>query len=475
MKEKIKKIILMVAMLVSLTGIFVTVMIAKNNMANGDGRNSPPQMTEMSDSNRMEFAPGNKKVTKLETGYVVVIGVFSGTFSLSLLYLLMSIKNQKFYKNKDKLIVYILGNVVVIGTMLSLTTLITNNFILSNKNNPNMEENTEKDKVTLDESNSVTGSNIDLSKENTDVTITKGGTYTFTGEFTHSIIVDAKDEEVELVLNSVTINTENTATIIGLEANKITITLSDNTTNTLSDGGNSEYDGCIFSNAELVFEGNGTLVVNGNQNDGEGIATEAQNITFNGGTYKITSVDDGINAGGDGATITINDGTFYIDASGDGIDSNKNAIINGGRIFVIGSDVGGDSGIDTDDGYVINGGFVVALGSDMIETPGDDSKQNTLAFTLDSTISKDTIVTLMKDDEVIVSFSASKSFKTIIISTDSLEDGSYTLYEGGSNTGQLVLGIYQNGTYTKGNKISVNNNDSFTINKTINTYGKSGR
>ena len=475
MKEKVKRIILIVIMLVSLTGIFLTVMIAKNNIANGDDRNSPPQMNEMSDPNRMEFAPGNRNVTKLETGYVVVIGIFSCTFSLSLLYLLMSIKNQKFYKNNDKLIVYILGNVVVIGTMLSLTTLITNNLILNNKNNPNMEENTEKDKVTLDESNSVTGSNIDLSKENTDVTITKGGTYTFTGQFTHSIIVDAKDEEVELVLNGVTINTQNTATIIGLEASKIIINLNDNTTNILSDGGNSEYDGCIFSNAELIFEGNGTLVLNGNQNDGEGIATEAKDITFNGGTYKITSVDDGINAGGDGATITINDGIFYIDASGDGIDSNKNAIINGGRIFVMGSDVGGDSGIDTDDGYVINGGFVVALGSDMIETPDDNSKQNTLAFTLDNTISKDTIVTLMKDAEVVVSFSASKSFKTIIISTDNLEDGSYTLYEGGVNTGELILGIYQNGTYTKGNKISVNNSDSFTINKTVNIYGKSGR
>ncbi len=475
MKRNLKNIILIVVILVSLAGIFLTVMIAKNNITNEGDRSSPPQITETSESNRMEFTPRNKNVTKLETGYVVVIGVFSGIFSLSLLYLLMSIKNQKFYKNKDKLIVYILGNVVVIGTMLSLTTLITNNLILNNKNNPNMEENTEKDKVTLDESNSVTGSNVDLSKENTDVTITKGGSYTFTGEFTHSIIVDAKDEEVELVLNGVDINTKNTATIIGLEASKITITLNDNTTNTLSDGGNSEYDGCIFSNAELVFKGNGTLVVNGNQNDGEGIATDAQNITFNGGTYKITSVDDGINAGGDGATITINDGTFYIDASGDGIDSNQNAIINGGTVFVVGSDIGSDSGIDTDEGYVINGGFVVALGSDMIETPLDTSKQNTIAFTLDSTISKDTIVTLMKDDEVIVSFSAIKSFKTIIISTSSLEDGSYTLYEGGDNTGDLVLGIYQKGTYTKGNKITVNNNTDFIVNKTVNLYGKSGR
>ena len=466
MRKNIKKIILVLCIILSVVGIVLTIIYAKNNI-----KNSFDSLLQLSNQNNQSFIPMNKNSIKLTTLYVVLIGTFCTIFSLCIVYLIMSIKNEKFYKIKDKIIIYILSNIVVIGYMLGTITIITNNFILNDKK---IEQQTTKDKVTLDESNSVAESTIDLNNQSTDVTITKGGTYTFSGSFKHSIIVDAENENVEIVLNGVNITTENTATIIGLNANKITITLNENTTNVLTDGGNSEYDGCIYSNAELIFNGNGTLIVNGNQNDGEGIATEAKNITFNSGTYKITSIDDGINAGGDGATITVNDGTFYIDASGDGIDSNKDAIINGGIIFVMGSDVGGDSGIDTDDGYTINGGFVVALGSDMIETPNNTSKQNTLAFTLDNTISKDTIVTLMKDEEVIVSFKSTKNFKTIIISTEYLTNGNYTLYTGGSNTGVLSNGIYKGGTYTKENIVSVNNYESFSVNKTVNTYGTKG-
>lgn len=87
----------------------------------------------------------------------------------------------------------------------------------------------------------------------TDVTITKGGTYEFSGEFTHSIIINAANEDVEIVLNNVKITNSSTAAIIGLSAKTVTINAKDNTENTLSDGGNSEYDGCIFSNAPLVF------------------------------------------------------------------------------------------------------------------------------------------------------------------------------------------------------------------------------
>ncbi len=246
----------------------------------------------------------------------------------------------------------------------------------------------------------------------------------------------------------------------------------DDSINKLTDGGNSNYDGCIYSNGELIFTGNGTLYVNGEQNEGEGIATEAQNITFNSGTYIVASNDDGINAGGNGATITFNGGTFYINAGGDGIDSNKDAIINGGTIFVIGSDTGGDAGIDTDDGYVINGGIVIALGSDMIEVPMDTSKQKVIAFSLDSVISKDTIITLMKDDEVIVSFEAPKNFKTIIISTDEIDDGEYSLYSGGYNSGTLVNGIYTDGIYTLGNIINVNSNTIFNVSGIINLFGR---
>lgn len=444
-KYKIKVIVLIIIMIISILGIILTI---KNSIS-------------ISNINMSNEVIGN---------YKIFINLFVGLFSLSFLYLIMSIKNKNFYKIKDKLIIYILSNTILITSLIIGLTHYTNYYLLNSKHLVN-----DKEKISLDKSNIVSDNYINLDEIDTDITINKGGTYTFTGSFNHSLIVDANDEEVEIILNGVNITNNETASIIGLSAGKINITLSEGTNNILSDGGNSIYDGCIFSNAILEFSGEGTLYINGNQKEGEGIATEAKNIIFNSGTYIIKSNDDGINAGGDGASIIINDGVFYIDASGDGIDSNKDAIINGGNIFVMGSDTGGDSGIDTDEGYTINGGTLVAIGSDMIETPLETSLQKSLSFILDETISKDTIVTLMKNDEVIVSFTASKSFKTIIISSDELDEGSYSLYTSGSNDGELVNGIYVNGTYTKGNKVTINNNDTFEVSSIVNLYGKKER
>ncbi len=503
MKKNIKKVILIVVMLGSIIGMGLTLIYSKNNLTsnkigmsemmkqkgnmgtppdipndsggvppdmsngNNDAKGQAPEMPN-NKNNDSHYKGANNK-NKLTIHYIIIISGFSLLFSMSLLYLIMSRKNNKFYKVKDKLIIYILSNIVLTGIIIIGTSLITNRYLLNN-NQDRFVENEQKDKVILDESNVVLGENIDLNKQDSDVTINKGGTYTFTGKFAHSIIVDAKDEDVEIVLNNVTIENSETAAIIGLNANKITINLSDDSINTLSDGGNSEYDGCIFSNAELEFLGSGKLIVKGNQNEGEGIATEAKDITFNGGTLVITSNDDGINAGGDGATITFNDGTFYIDASGDGIDSNKNAVINGGIIFVMGSDVGGDAGIDTDVGFTINGGTVIALGSDMIETPLESSKQKSIAFSLKNSIEKDTIVTLMKKNQEIISFQASKSFKTIIISSEDLTDGIYELYTDGQNSGKLIYGIYQNSKYVKGDKLVINGETDFKVSKNINLY-----
>ena len=451
MNKKTKIIVLLSTTIISILGLLAAIFCAK---------------IDLTTNNMMNRGPINNVTLTLP--YIFVIAFFASILSIIIIYMIMSRKNKKFYKNKDKIIIYILSNIILISLITASTTVITNNYILNSK-----EENaeTEKEEVKLDKSNVVEPGNVNLSKQTTDVTITESGTYTLSGEFENSVIIDAEDEDITLVLNNVTIEAKNTASIIGLNAKSITIELKEDTENTLSDGGNSEYDGCIFSNAELIFTGTGKLVVNGNQNEGEGIATEAQNITINSGTYVITSNDDGINAGGDGATITINGGVFYINASGDGIDSNKDAVINGGTIFVIGSDTGGDSGIDTDAGYTINAGTVVALGTDMIETPNDNSAQNTIAFTLNDKITKDTLVTLMKEDETIISFIAPKSFKTIIISSEKLSHGNYSLYTDGMNSGTKEYGIYKDGSYTKGDILSVNNQTTFEITKTINLFG----
>lgn len=450
MKTKTKNIICVLLIIVSVIGIGAVFYFIGSN----------------SSTTQMPSPPMSRN--KVDSKYICTLGILGAVFSFSFMYLVLSIKNSKFYENKDKLIIYILWSIVITMAFVILVNYGISKYVLSSDIRK-IEENTQKEDVILDKSNVIEEGTTDLSNMQTDVTITSGGTYTLTGKLNHSVIIDAASQEVRLVLNGVDISTSDTACIIGLSADKIVIVLAQDTQNTLTDCGNSEYDGCIFSCAPLEFEGEGTLTVNGMQNEGEGIATEAQNITFNGGTYIINSADDGINAGGDGATITINDGTFYIDASGDGIDSNKDAVINGGTIFVIGSDTGGDSGIDTDEGYVINGGTVVALGTDMIELPEDTSEQKTLAFNLTQAISKDTLVTLTKDGAPYISFVASKSFKTIIISTSDIDESSFAIYTESMEGNVSNYGIVKD-IYTKENILSVNNLTEFTATRVINSF-----
>lgn len=327
--------------------------------------------------------------------------------------------------------------VVVLGILLF--------FVVSNstmKNNMQrlgsfeLEENTVKETSAedIDEGTIVTESEIDLSDYSTNITINEAGEYVLSGDFEHSVLINA-ESDVTLVLNGVNIQNEVTAAIVNISTNDLTIIIEENTTNTLSDGGSSEYDACVYSNGNIIIEGEGTLNVYGNQEEGEGIATESKDITINSGTINIESEDDGINAGGDGGTITINGGTLFIKANGDGIDSNKDLIINGGEIYTMGSTIGGDSGIDTDDGFEINGGTVIALGSDMLEEASSSSTQKSIAFQLSDNISEGSKVIILKDDEdEVISFEAEQDFRTLIVSNEKVTSGTYYLYIDGEKT-----------------------------------------
>ena len=55
------------------------------------------------------------------------------------------------------------------------------------------------------------------------------------------------------------------------------------------------------------------------------------------------------------------------------------------------------------------------------------------------------------------------------------EEGTYYLYTGGTNSGRLSYGIYQNNKYSEGTKIEINNVSEFTVSKTVNLYGNKGR
>lgn len=458
--RKVKNIIMILIIIVLGIGMYFTIQSAKKSIKNdipnmdikvdqpdiNNTNNTPPIM----DNHGSNMEVNNKSISAI---YYVLLGVESMCISLVLIYLLISKFNSKeVFNNKDKLIIYILS-IILLSTILTTTGVL----ISSSTNNENVEfKDLQKEEETkaseIENGTIVNDTNIDLSKYSSNITINKSGEYTLTGSFKYSILVDA-DSDVVLNLDNVNIESSIKSAIANRSENKLTINILKDTTNTLKDNGYSEYDGCIFSYGELVIDGTGTLNIYGNQEEGEGIATKGKPITINNGNIYIESNDDGLNVGGDGDTITINDGFVYIKASGDGIDSNKDLIINGGMVYTIGSSIGGDAGIDTDKGYTINGGNVVALGSDMLEYPTDSSKQYSVCFNLNNKISNGTLVTLVNDkDEVIISFEANEDFKTLIISSDKLENGTYYLLTGGENTGDSTKGIFTKSNYTNGDK-----------------------
>ena len=340
-------------------------------------------------------------------------------------------------------IICIVALVIVFGIIITLYINETNSNLNSNSNTQNteipernqrpMEENKSKETTAddVDAGKTVNSREIDLSEYDSNLTISEAGIYSLSGNFNNSVIVNA-DGDVTLILNGVNIESTMTAAIANGTTNSLTIKLAENTVNNLTDGGSSEYDGCIFSYGKLTIEGDGTLNVNGKQEEGEGIATKSCDIVINSGTINISSQDDGLNAGGSEGSIIINDGNVYIKANGDGIDSNGLLTINGGKIYTIGSSQGGDAGIDTDEGFEFNGGEIIALGSDMLERPESSSKQKSVCFELNTKVSSGSSVEVKNaDGDTIISFEAKEDFKTLIVSNDKVNNESFYLYVNG--------------------------------------------
>ncbi len=331
-------------------------------------------------------------------------------------------------------IIIIIVLIIILGIIIGLFAKVSNSKNMNRGMRFSMEENKTKETTAndVDEGQIVNSTQINLSEYDSNLTISEAGTYTLSGSFKNSVVVNANGD-VTLILNGVDIESTTTAAIANGTTNALTIKLADNTTNTLSDGGSSEYDGCIFSYGKLTIEGNGILNVNGKQEDGEGIATKSCDLIINSGTINVISNDDGLNAGGSGGSIIINGGTVYIKANGDGIDSNGALTINGGKVYTIGSSQGGDAGIDTDEGYIINGGELIAIGSDMLEKPKSSSTQKYVTFELSNKVNSGSTVEVKKSNgDVIASFEAKDSFKTLIVSNEKISDeNTLSLYVNG--------------------------------------------
>ena len=169
------------------------------------------------------------------------------------------------------------------------------------------------------------------------------------------------------------------------------------------------------------------------------------------------------------ATITINGGNIYVSAKGDGVDANGSIYMNGGKLIINGPTDNGNGALDYDKEFKITGGILVASGSSgMALNTSNSSTQNSIMINFTESINESELISIFdSNDNEIFTYSSSKKYQNIVISTPDLKKGeTYTIYEGGSTNSIENNGLYETGLYTGGSKY-----EEFTIGNTVNSIG----
>lgn len=265
-------------------------------------------------------------------------------------------------------------------------------------------------------------SGIGASASGSAVTITGSGTFIVSGECSNGYIVvnSQSSSKVQIVLNGVKLTNEEGPAINIKSAKKVTITIAKNTDNLLSDSSSyraayteNNIDATIFSKSNLVFNGEGSLTVNGNY--AHAIASK-DNLTITSGSYNINSQKTGIygkdciklsncemvvNAGTDALKsdndldlekgyIYIDSGSYTLNSANDGIQAFNVVTIEGGSFDITTSSTsselsskaikagngiaisGGEYVIDSQDDAIHSDGSIAITGGDFSIKTGDD-------------------------------------------------------------------------------------------------------
>ena len=218
-----------------------------------------------------------------------------------------------------------------------------------------------------------------------EVVITEAGRYVVSGSLSDGkITVDAHNSsKVWILLDGVDINCSDDACIRVDQAEKVFLTLAENSMNTLTSG--STYsdtalqdgtDGAIFAHDDLTINGSGSLTVTAEYR--HGIAAN-DDLVITGGTITIKAAADAIHANdsvcikeaqitvdaGDDGIVTANEeengymyiesGTIDITSVGDGIHTTGDITIAGGSITI----AAGDDGIHSDQFVYIEDGEIL--------------------------------------------------------------------------------------------------------------------
>ena len=290
------------------------------------------------------------------------------------------------------------------------------------------------------------------------VTITAAGVYDISGTLHNGqLVVDTQDEEtVTLVLNGVDITDATSAPIYVRNAAQTMITLADGTENVVTDGDaylhpNAEDDepnAAIFSKDDLTINGNGSLIVNANYNNG--IASK-DDLQITAGNITVYAANDGIK-GRD--SIAILDGIIAVTAGGDGLQSNNDEDAEKGYVAVEGGVLAitaGADGIQAETVLAISGGDItITSGGGSSNTATDSAKG--LKADVQLTVSGGLITVDAADDAIHANGSITIDGGEFRLATgdDGIHADGALLVNGGDLT---VVGSYEG---LEGNSIVIN-------------------
>ena len=214
-----------------------------------------------------------------------------------------------------------------------------------------LENNSFTTEVAIDLSNPAakTENGVEVTVEDGHVKANHGETknvcYVVSGTTSNGSFTVLGEKKYAVKLNGANITNPDSAALNLLCGKRAFIILADGTTNTLTDGTGGEQKGALYCKGKLLFNGNGSLSVTGNTNNG---IHSADYIVFRTGNnvYVKSTANHGIKAN-DG--IYINGGILNVEvsaAAAKGINCESDIIINGGRTTVVTT---GNGTYDTDE------------------------------------------------------------------------------------------------------------------------------
>jgi hypothetical protein len=324
-------------------------------------------------------------------------------------------------------------------------------------------------KITLADNNTIAADGITINGN--EITVTKGGNYSFSGSLTDGrIVIEASEsDDVTVLLDGVSITDKTgSAPVFVQSANGVTL-LTSGTNSLIDEGGffgdsNDDTAG-IWSLSDIYIGGDGTLslptsgkaihsekaisIESGNisiEQSDEGI--EASLININGGNIAVVSTDDGINVS-DGAytadTLYINGGNLSVNAQGDGIDSNGAIVMTGGDVSVDGPTGMDNAALDFDKTFTMTGGTLFAIGSAGMAAVPSDGEQSFISANVSGKAGS-TITIKNAVGEYIGEHIAAKDFASVVFSSPEITKGeTFSVFVDNTEAGTAVAGESNNG------------------------------